>query len=103
MDNEKNFLDIQEDATLKDDKIIIKDDKGNEKECDILFSFDCEQNNRNYIGYTDNTRKDGLLNIYVAYSDIFESDGSLKNVETDEEIAMVNDVIKQIIKECENE
>ena len=31
---------------------ILKDEK--EVECEILFTFDCEETGKSYVGYTDN-------------------------------------------------
>ena len=71
--------------------------KDGDKEYEILATFKMEVTNKNYIVYTDNTYSDGKLNIYAATIDEGEN---LKDIETDEEWAMVEKVLsKSYIKE----
>ena len=94
----KEFLDISSDVNFQDDKVVIKGPNGQEVSCDILFTFECEDNGRSYIGFTDNSfDSEDKLNIYVCYSDTLLDDGSLRNVETEEEIEMVNEVVNEIL------
>lgn len=78
-------------------KIIIKNDKNEEVECDVLFTFDNNDTNKSYIVYTDNT-KDELGNTKV-YANTFDSDnddGLLGAVETDEEWAIIEQIFSSI-------
>lgn len=80
----------------EDEKIIFTKD-GKEVECDLLFTFECEDTDKLYVGYTDNSiGKNGRKNIYVGSYDRFLGGRELENIETAEEIAMVNDVLAQI-------
>ena len=87
MDEEKDFNGA---------KIVI--DKNGEKiECDILFTFDCEDTEKAYIGYTDNSiDKNGRKTIYVSSYDPVIGYGTLEDIKTQEEMEMINDVLKEI-------
>lgn len=81
----------------KSGKIIIKNDKGEEIECDVLFTFDNNDTNKSYIVYTDNT-KDELGNIKV-YANTYNEDdeeGTLGNIETEEEWNIIEQIFSSI-------
>ena len=78
-------------------KIIIKNDKNEEIECDVLFTFDNNDTNKSYIVYTDNT-KDELGNIKVYANTYNEEDeeGILGSIETDEEWNIIEQIFSSI-------
>ena len=81
----------------KSGKIIIKNDKNEEIECDVLFTFDNNDTNKSYIVYTDNT-KDELGNIKV-YANTYNEDdeeGTLGNIETEEEWNIIEQIFSSI-------
>lgn len=79
-----------------DDKIIISKD-GKNVECDVLFTFDSEDTNKAYVGYSDNSiAPNGRKNIYVSAFDPILGFGSLEDITSDEELAMVRDVLAEI-------
>ena len=81
---------------IDDDKIKIELD-GEEKEYDLLFSFDCEENGRRYIGYTDNSfDEEGKLKIEVSSFDPNKEPIAFQPLLLEEEWDMVNDVIDTI-------
>lgn len=83
---------------LENEKIIITR-SGKKIVCDVLFTFECEENNRVYIGYTDNTV--GLNNeepIYVSYFDPTVGTSELFDITTEEETEMIHEVLNQIHK-----
>ena len=63
----------------KDGKLVIKNDKGEILECDVLFTFDSDETGKSYIAYTDNT-KDEQGNIKV-YANIYDPNGELLRLE----------------------
>lgn len=75
------------------DKIIIKNDKGEEKEFDILFSFDSENTGKTYVTYTDFTKEDGVIK---CYSSIYEEDGKLSPVDTEAENKIIEEMLKTL-------
>lgn len=84
---------------MENEKIIIEKD-GKKIECDILFTFDCDENSRTYIGYTDHSRTyDGAENIYVSSINFLTGNGKLEPVTSKEETEMINEVLEQIQKE----
>ena len=87
---------MDEENNLDEEKIIIQKN-GREIECDILFTFDSEDTDKAYIGYTDNSiNENGRKNIYVSAYDPVMGYGTLEDIETEEEMAMINDVLMEI-------
>ena len=82
------------------DKIIIEKD-GKEIEYDVLFTFDSEDTNKAYIGYTDNIiASNGRKNIYISsYDPINGPANSLQDVVDERELEMVREVLESIDKE----
>lgn len=81
---------------MDSEKIVIN--KNNQEvECDVLFTFDSEDTDKAYIGYTDNSiGANGRKNIYVSSFDPILGTGSLEDITTPEELAMVQDVLEEI-------
>ena len=87
---------------MEQDKITIMKD-GKEIDCDILFTFDCEETGKVYIGYTDHTiAANGRKNIYVSAYDPVLGLGTLEDIETEEEKAMVREVLEEIDAQSSN-
>ena len=52
---------------MKDSKIVITNELGEQIECDVLFTYDGEDVDKPIIGYTDHTTNEqGIINIYVS-------------------------------------
>ncbi len=78
----------------KDGKLIIKNDKGEVMECDVLFTFDSDETGKSYIAYTDNT-KDEKGNIKV-YANIYDPNGEslkLEPITTEKEWQAINNIL----------
>lgn len=90
------------DNDIENEKIIIK--KNNQEvECDILFTFDSEDTDKAYIGYTDHSiAPNGRKNIYVAAFDPVIGIDSLEEITSEEELSMVNDVLMEIDRQSNN-
>ncbi len=81
-------------------KIVIAKD-GKEVECDILFTFDNEELQRTYVGYTDHSiDQNNREVIYIAYYDMNAEKKELKEIQTQEELDMVHDVLEEIAKQA---
>lgn len=80
----------------KDEKItIIKD--GKEVECDVLFTFEGDDTNKLYVGYSDGSfGSNGRKNIYVGSYDRSKDNDQLENIKTEEEMKLVQEVLEQI-------
>lgn len=87
---------------LEDEKITIQKD-GKEVECDVLFTFDCDDTGKTYIGYTDGiVGENGRKNIYVSSFDPIIGTGKLDDITDPNELSMVQDVLAQIDAESKN-
>ncbi|MCI8568994.1 MAG: DUF1292 domain-containing protein [Bacilli bacterium] len=84
--------------TLKEKLIIEKD--GKPTECDVLFTFDCEDTMKSYVGYTDHSiGKNGRKNIYVSGYNPFDKSQELENITDPRELEMIADVLETIDEE----
>ena len=78
----------------KDGKLVIKNDKGEVLECDVLFTFESDETGKSYIAYTDNT-KDEQGNIRV-YANIYDPNGEslkLEPITTEKEWKAINNIL----------
>lgn len=85
---------------LENDKITIEKD-GKEVECDILFTFDCEDTKKSYVGYSDNTTgEDGRKTIYVSSYYAGDEEIKLEDIDDPKELNMIQDVLTKIDSEA---
>ena len=63
---------------MKENKFVLLDEKGQEKEYDVLFTFESEETNKHYIVYTKNEVRgtEGDQIIYI--SRLFKDSEGLK-------------------------
>jgi len=86
----------------ENEKLVLEKD-GQEKEYDVLFTFDSEDTMKSYVGYTDHSfGKNGRKNIFVSAIDPLKPDLSLEDITDEDELQMVNDVLIQIDNESRN-
>lgn len=65
--------------------------------CDILFTFDCEDTMKSYIGYTDHSiAPNGRKNIYVSAYNPLNVKIELEGITDERELAMINEVLRKI-------
>lgn len=87
------------DLDLENEKIQMEKD-GKTIECDILFTFDCEDTMKSYVGYTDNTiASNGRKNMYVSAFNPFSKKLELEDITDERELSMISDVLKQFDEE----
>ncbi len=79
-----------------DNYITIKNDKNEEKEFEILFSFESDNTNKKYITYTDYS-KDDNGNI-ICYSSILEEDGKLSKIDTEPELKIIDEMLNTLVE-----
>ena len=85
-------------------KIIIKNDKNESIECDVLFTFDNNETGKSYIVYTDNSKDElGNTKVYANTFDEFSEEGELGTVDTDEEWAIIEQIFSSINDKKEGE
>lgn len=64
--------------------------------CDILFTFDCEETMKSYIGYTDHSvASNGRKNIFVSSYDPINSSLELDNITDPKELEMIGEVLQK--------
>lgn len=80
----------------------IMSDDGQEIKCDILFTF--EENNKNYIVYTDNELdEDGYPEILASTYTLDGTSITLGEIETDEEWDMIDRKLDERYNEIEED
>lgn len=78
------------------DYLTIKNDKGEEKEFEVLLSYDSENTGKTYVTYTDYTKdKDGSI---ICYSSVLESDGTLSPIEDEKAIQTINELLNTLVE-----
>ena len=88
-----------------DNKINVTRSDGTVVECDVIASFECTDNGKNYIIYTDNELDElGNTKLYASTYDDSEEIPRLLEIETEEEWQMIDELLDQLIAEAyENE
>ena len=64
---------------------LAKDNKGKEKEYEIIYKFDSDQTKKSYLIYTDGEKEDELLKVYANVYDKTGKNKTLMPIETEEE------------------
>lgn len=65
--------------------------------CDVLFTFDSEETNKNYIVYTDNTRdKYGNINVYASIYDPTLDDLKLEPIQSEKEWEVIETILNML-------
>lgn len=75
----------------------VKDNDGKDVECEVLFTFESEETNKNYMVYTDNTT-DAEGNVKV-YASIYQPDQEpmvLEPIETEKEWKIIETILDEI-------
>ena len=83
---------------IENNTMMITDDAGNEREVEILLTFENDDKTKKYVLFTDPTDEDG--NVY-AYS--YNEDGSMDEVVDEEEWEMCQEVLCAFISDDDGE
>lgn len=76
--------------------IILTDENGNEKEMEIVLTFDNEETGRNYVLITDPEDEEGEVFAYA-----YDEEGNLEAIEDETEYALCSEVLGAFISEEE--
>ncbi|MEG2322096.1 MAG: DUF1292 domain-containing protein [Bacilli bacterium] len=90
---------------MKDEKMTfsVVDDTGKEVECEVLFTFESDETNKNYIVYTDNTSDDdGNTKVYASIYTPGEDDLKLEPIETEKEWKIIETILSEIQEEVKS-
>lgn len=82
---------------LDSNSLYVTDENGNEKKMIILFTFDNEVTNKQYVVFQDPELETGEV-----YASAYDDKGQLLPIETDEEWEMVEEVINTFVEDEEN-
>ena len=83
-------------------KFTITNNKGEELECDVLFTYEDDKLKKNYIVFTDNTKdENGQIKVYANYYDPTGKDLSLGKIETDEEWENISNILASLNEKVE--
>ena len=79
-------------------------DEGREVVCDVLFTFDSDDEKRHYIVYTDNSKdSEGNVQVFASMYDPQHGDEmELLPIETDEEWALIESILTDIQEKIRN-
>lgn len=90
---------------MKDEKMTFKviDDNGKEIECEVLFTFESTETNKNYIVYTDDTLDEqGNTKVYASIYNPGEDELKLLPIETDKEWKIIETVLNELQAEVKS-
>lgn len=92
---------------MKDERLILtlKDEEGNERECEGIAQFELEETGKSYLIYTDNTTdEEGNTKLYAS-SYIPNEDGSIGSkldpIETEREWKYVEKIVEGMQEQVE--
>lgn len=87
-----------------DNKIILIDDKGNERHCEILFTYQHPETEKNYVvlypvDEMNDDCEDAIELFTYSFVETEDGSGELFCLESDEEVEMINEVIEQFYQD----
>ena len=90
---------------MKEEKMYFKiiDENGKEIECEVLFTFESDETNKNYIVYTDNTiDEEGNTKVYASIYTPNEEDLKLTAIETEKEWKIIETILSELQEEVKS-
>jgi len=88
---------------MKKNSFSMIDENGNEVVYDVLFTFESEETNKNYIVYTDNTRdEEGNVEVYASIYDPEDPNSKLEAIKTDKEWKVIETILDTLQEEIRN-
>lgn len=88
---------------MKKNSFSMIDENGNENFYDVLFTFESEETNKNYIVYTDNTRDEsGNIEVYASIYDPEDPNSKLEAITTDKEWKVIETILETLQEEVRN-
>ncbi len=80
----------------------IKNEKGIEEECEVLFTFDSEETKKSYLIYTNNmTDESGAIKVFANVYDKTGKNMNLLPIETEEEWNTVEAILSKLTESKE--
>ncbi|MBQ6135261.1 MAG: DUF1292 domain-containing protein [Bacilli bacterium] len=92
---------------MKKNTFSMIDENGNEIVYDVLFTFENEETNKNYIVYTDNTKDEaGNVQVYASTYDPENPQSKLESIQTEKEWKVIETILNTLqeeVKKRQNE
>lgn len=83
---------------MKKEMITIKEKDGTDREAELVLCFESEDTGKKYAIYTFNETDDnGMVALYSSIANETDEKTTFENIESEEEWAMVKEVMKKII------
>lgn len=75
----------------------VKDEKGNEVNCEVLFTFDSDETGKSYIAYTDNSvDENGNTKVYASIYKPGEEPMALLPIESEKEWKIIETILNTL-------
>ena len=88
---------------MKENKFVMIDENGVEKEYDVLFTFESDETNKNYIVYTDNSiDAKGNVEVYASTYNPDDKNSKLEAIESEKEWKIIETILDTIQEEFKN-
>ena len=85
---------------MKKNTFSMIDENGVEVIYDVLFTFESEKTNKNYIVYTDNTRDEtGNIEVYASIYDPEDPHSKLEAIKTEKEWKVIETILDTLQEE----
>ncbi len=89
---------------MEENSFIMKNEDGTETKYDVLFTFQGEENLKNYIVYTDNSKdEEGNVSVYASIYHPEEENPRLEAIETEKEWKVIETILNTIQEELREE
>lgn len=84
-------------------KFTVTNEEGKEIECEVLFTFESEETNKNYIVYTDHTQDEqGNTKVYASVYNPDEETTTLLPIETEKEWTIIETILQELQEQASN-
>ncbi len=88
---------------MKKNTFSMLDENGNEIIYDVLFTFESDETNKNYIVYTDNSKdEEGNIQVYASIYDPKNPKSKLEAIETEKEWKVIETILNTLQEEIKN-
>ena len=88
---------------MKKNTFSMLDENGNEILYDVLFTFESEETNKNYIVYTDNsTDEEGNIQVYASVFNEDSPKNKLEPIETEKEWKVIETILNTLQEEIKD-
>ena len=88
---------------MENNKFVMIDENGQEREYDVLFTFESEETHKNYIVYTDNQRDEtGNIEVYASIYYPDDPQSKLEAIKTEKEWKVIETILDTLQEEVKN-